>query len=700
MGCFSKSSVGSCFFEKGFVNKLPKKCEISNGFSLWLMVWVVCLVPFSMASAGESSSYYSGGRKIPLISRNDVFVLQSEHPREVCKAHGFEKAQLEKVLPYKSLYYVWSGRTMSRATLEKHWKSMVDDTRVSFVHEAYRLSVSSKLVRGLTGEVAAAFPPSYSEKRVVRLVQKLGLEFVEPLSWLKGAFRLKVASASVCPVEAANRLVEDFGALWAHPDFIHPLQARRTVDDPLFSEQWHLENTGQNGATPGEDLGVPEAWDTTFGSENVVVAVIDDGVQADHIDLEGAVLTTGYDFVGDDDDPSPETGDGHGTCVSGLVAARTDNGIGVAGICPECKILPVRLLGPNQSEITEAQSLAWAVSHGAWIANNSWGPPDNQGEAPLPDVVKSALDYGVHHGRNGLGVIWTWASGNGDELVSWDGYAAYEYVLAVGSVNDVGIRCYYSDYGPELDFVSPSRGNRYRDGAMTTGIVTTDRSGAPGYVSGDYHTSFGGTSAASPGVAGVAALILSVRPDLGWKQVVEILKQTAVKVDETGGGWTPEGFSQYYGWGRVDAAAAVAAAVEFSGCVAQAESCNGEDDDCDGETDEGDVCTQELGFCEACRFPDQCSSGRCLLVGPDETGYCLASCDGELSCPAYSACETDGYCYAIQEDCELWRCRICRRSAAMERTTIATIRRMKNPAARRVFRLTKYAMAWITTAMA
>ncbi len=623
----------------------------------WLAAWVLCLVPFSTVSSEEGTYYYSGGKKIPLVSRNDVFVLESEVPRQVLKRHGMESAKLEKVLEIGNLYYVRPVTDTSRGGLAKLLKELAGDSHVTFVHEAYRLSSTSDLVRGLTGEVAAAFSPKISEESIRRRVKKAGLQYVRPLNWLKGGVRLKVSGASNSPVSAARELVEKHGALWAHPDFIKPIRQRLTVDDPLFSEQWHLENTGQHGATPGEDLNVSEAWDTTLGSEDTIVAIIDDGVQADHLDLQGAVLTTGYDFVDDDDDPSPETGDGHGTCASGIVAARTDNGIGVAGICPACKILPVRLLGENQTEITEAQSLAWAVAKGAWVANNSWGPPDNHGEAPLPDVVKSALDYGVHQGRGGLGVVWTWASGNGDEQISLDGYASYNYVLAVGAVNDVGIRCYYSDWGPELDFVSPSRGNRYRDGAMTTGIVTIDRTGAQGYVSGDYHSSFGGTSAASPGVAGVAALVLSVRPDLGWKQVAEILRRTAVRVDEAGGGWTPEGFSQYYGWGRVDAAAAVAAALAYDECTAQAEICNGEDDDCDDEIDESEVCIQELAFCDACRMSSQCASGNCHQESPGETGFCLSSCEGEEICPEQASCDTDGFCHPPEEDCDLWRCR-------------------------------------------
>lgn len=185
-------------------------------------------------------------------------------------------------------------------------------------------------------------------------------------------------------------------------------------------------------------------------------------------------------------------------------------------------------------------------------AGRARGPADGTGiREPLPLIVKAAIDQALARGRKGRGCLICFAAGNGDEPVEWDGYASYPRVLAVAATTDQDRRAWYSDWGKAIALAAPSSGGR-------NGIWTTDVRGRRGYnPRGDWTGDFGGTSAACPLVAGVAALVLSVNPRLRAPEVRDILQATADKVDLQGGRYDRRGWSPYYGWGRVNAARAV-----------------------------------------------------------------------------------------------------------------------------------------------
>jgi subtilisin-like proprotein convertase family protein len=221
----------------------------------------------------------------------------------------------------------------------------------------------------------------------------------------------------------------------------------------------------------------------------------------------------------------------------------------------------------------EADAFFHAASNGADVISCSWGPPDGDWWDPddpvhnqvvhLPDSTKAAIDWAVRNGRNGKGCVILWAAGNGNESVDNDGYAGYEKVIAVAACNDKGKKSAYSDFGAAVWCTFPSS---HGSTSLTPGIWTADRSGGRGYNigaaqqgdgAGNYTNSFGGTSSATPGVAGVAALVLSRNPDLRWDEVKDILKRSADRVDTAGGQYDPNGHSTLYGFGRVNAKKAV-----------------------------------------------------------------------------------------------------------------------------------------------
>lgn len=438
--------------------------------------------------------------------------------------------------------------------------------------------------RVVADEFIACFPPGVNRDAIDRINSAHGATILRSLPVPANTFVLRAeGTEELAALNLANKYVEQGIALFAQPNFIAKKRKRFFPDDPYFPHQWHLISVGQGGALPGQDMDAPAAWDVTRGDPGVIIAVIDDGVDLSHEDFQAGMFVPGYDFYDNDSDPSavPSNGDYHGTAVTGVAAARGDNGTGVTGIAPACRVMPIRLVGGETSDEQDANAIHWAAAQGASIISNSWGPPDGNpfigGDEviyPLPDIVRAAIDYAADEGREGRGCVIIWAAGNGNEPVSYDGYAACGKVIAVGACDDHGLRPYYSDYGLELSVCASS------DGGSSPGILTTDLMGGDGYnygsarygdTAGNYTNDFGGTSAAAPLAAGVAALLLSREPELTRGEVRERLQSTADRVDLDHASYDLNGHSPLYGHGRVNACAALTGSGRYPGLAISAE---------------------------------------------------------------------------------------------------------------------------------
>ena len=358
-------------------------------------------------------------------------------------------------------------------------------------------------------------------------------------------------------------------------ELCHPELIRKRGLKNIHPGQWHLIKTSLNGFNIDAGVNTDQAHRLSLG-ENVVVALIDDGFEIEHPEFfQPGKVVHGRDISSGSNDPRPRNQfNNHGTACAGVALAA---GINASGVAPEAVLMPVRLVS-NLGSMAEALAFKWATDHGADVISCSWGPEDGDWSDPddpvhntlidLPDSTRLAIDYAVSAGRGGKGCIITFAAGNGNEDCRFDGYASYEKVMAVAACNDTGKRSIYSDYGSSVWCCFPSSDFGYppfnHPDPLTPGIYTTDRMGREGYnTNGDYTEEFGGTSSACPGVAGTAALILSVNPDLTWMEVRQIIRETSVKIDKTGGRYDSDGHSIYYGYGRIDAEKAVRKALEM-----------------------------------------------------------------------------------------------------------------------------------------
>ena len=228
------------------------------------------------------------------------------------------------------------------------------------------------------------------------------------------------------------------------------------------------------------------------------------------------------------------------------------------GVAPEARISAIRLIATSTEDYQEARGIGYKAHEGNDIYSNSWGPTDDGQRLEGPGkLAYAARELAMERGRNGLGPIYVWAAGNGHERgdnCNYDGWANSRYALTIGAVMFDGGRPWYSEKCASMFGVTPSSGHQHA-------IMTTDLLGSWGTAQGDCTAVFGGTSASAPLAAGVAALVLEVNPQLTWRDVQGVFALSAQPFESRGVAWQTNGaglrFSHEFGFGRVDAAAAV-----------------------------------------------------------------------------------------------------------------------------------------------
>ncbi|MDR0349802.1 MAG: S8 family serine peptidase [Tannerella sp.] len=358
-------------------------------------------------------------------------------------------------------------------------------------------------------------------------------------------------------LEIANELHETGLFSYATPDLV--IFGKLGSDDTYYPNQWGLNNTGQSGGTAGIDIKADKAWEITTGSSSRKIAILDMGVDLSHPDLVTNLLP-GYDAYTHITNGAPANTNGdfpHGTKCAGVAAARGNNKKGIIGVAYGAKILPVTIGAIssggyfNSTANAIAEAITWSRNQGADVISMSFGTTSSTN-------VIEALDSAITYGRNGKGCVLVACSHNQNQS-SVTFPASHADVIAVGAILNNGLRASYSNYGPDLDVVAPG------DSIYTTGIAgTTQNTIIASGTDGVYYSDFCATSAATPFVAGIAALVIDVNPNLTAAEVRSIINMTAQKLP--GYAYTktsahPDGsWNEKVGYGLVDAQAAVQAA--------------------------------------------------------------------------------------------------------------------------------------------
>ncbi len=520
----------------------------------------------------RSHYYYLSGKRIEITEDPKVFAVGFRPGKRLDNAsltpaskRVLEDSNEISFIPQYNLRIFESSRSamaeddILAASIER----LDDEDQISFASMAVRRSGNEGNLSFITRRFVVSFKAHATDQQIAALHKETGAQVLEKLKYVARGYLMEAerATGPRGTIATANIYFESGLCDFSHADFIErrywreseyaavasrSLQTKIERDGEFVSRQWHLSAAK-----------VIEAWAITPGSSTISIAVLDDGIDVAHEEFAGK-LRAQFDFQSNLSDGSPKASDdNHGTACAGVATAA---GIKASGVAPGCQLIAVRtpaFLGVAD----EAEMFRWTADQGADVISCSWGPSDNAGPFALVDNVRAAINYCSMQGRNGLGIPIFFAAGNGNELVSDDGYASNPDVMAVAASSSRGTRSPYSDFGPEIFINAPSSGD---SAAGDPRIFTTDRLGPAGYNAGDisrgdalgnYTSRFGGTSSACPLVAGVAALILSVDSALTRNQVREILKSTADKIG--GVTYDSNGHNDEFGYGRVNAMAAV-----------------------------------------------------------------------------------------------------------------------------------------------
>jgi len=411
---------------------------------------------------------------------------------------------------------------------------------------------------------------------------------------------------------------QDFrkNGFYARPELMAP--AKLYSIEPLYlndtyqNEQWNFHNTGNVTSADGklsvrgsDHSHVQETWtllkrlgqitDDSIGADRKI-GIIDDGFDIQHEDLKDNFLSW-KNFSGpvEEDNMFSETvgttDNFHGTLVTGIAAARGNNSLGTAGVCPSCGIIGARMdadssFDPNLTPEQYFDSIfTWVYEQGAEVINCSWGPDATINQEYFDELFSTFAS----EGRGGLGTVIVFASGNSGEDFSWNPFASHPDTISVGATDSTGKRYDFSNYGKAIDIMAPTAGgeksgtskyydriwstdNFLRPDCLAEGATPTNGcsdkagwtpnspvAGGDGWW-GKYSFRFSHTSSAAPLVTGVIALMLEANQGLTVSEVKEILALTADRVSVSDANYNEYGHSDKYGYGRVNALRAVAAA--------------------------------------------------------------------------------------------------------------------------------------------
>jgi subtilisin family serine protease len=370
-----------------------------------------------------------------------------------------------------------------------------------------------RILRASPNHILVKFKPGISADRRSRVMTKNNLKEKSEIKSIQ--VKLMTMPSGQDPQLFADKLSRNESDIieFAEPDYI--VEPSLLPNDPWFIN-WQKDK---------QQINSPAAWDITTGSASLVLAIVDTGVNCSHEDLTDQCVA-GWNFYNNNLDTVDVHG--HGTAVAGVASAMGNNGLGVAGNTWQSRIMPLRVSAPDGTATYSsiASAIAYAADHGAKVVNNSY-------QTGGSSTIRSAAGYLKNKG--GLLVV---SEGN---YGSNTGYSNSPDMVSVSAVDASDVKYSWSSFGNDVDVAAPG----------CTGATTL---GSGGY------GSFCGTSNSAPEVSGVLMLIWSANPSLTPQQVQDILFRSSKDLGSVG-------WDQYYGWGRIDARAAMDLALQGIGSV-------------------------------------------------------------------------------------------------------------------------------------
>ena len=460
--------------------------------------------------ADSTLYYYYQGERIPLAERKDLIAFQfvdkeskDKFLSELSSSSTLKRWNNDEGNNSLNILILQSEKGSVTKEDFEEWQRLEDVHFLSYPFE------KDGHVFVMLDEFSVKVKKTSDEQEVRKLAARYDCEVFQREVFDSDIFFVRCSKWSeMGTIRIANAFYETGLFEFASPDFYTPNML--LSNDPYFSYQWGLKNTGQYG-TSGIDINVESAWTHTEGSDDIIVALVDSDVQLNHLDLSSNLVGGNYSMG--DPDYNPHF---HGTAVAGIIGAIKDNNIGISGVAPGCKIMPIKY---DDTYATVTAGIKWAKDHGADVINCSWWRP-----TPC-DLLTAEINSAATQGRNGKGCILVFAAGNYDTNVFYP--ASLGNVIGVGAYSYDGNRKtpsspdgydWGSNYGSGLSLIAPGVNIK------TTGMTNT-------------YVDKSGTSFAAPHVAGVAALILSEYPYFTRDQVTKAILYSCT---------TPSGYSYTY----------------------------------------------------------------------------------------------------------------------------------------------------------
>lgn len=481
---------------------------------------ILLLVSCFTSAIAQTSFYYYKGKKMPLaVNDNKVCVSIPKNKEGTCKELLKDINVLDTIIDTDFNINIIRRSDLNKLSASNSWRK---ELKFILLSSCYNTIDGSEVFS--TPYLNVRLKKSQDINLLSLYAERYRLRILKQDPFLPLWYILSVTS------ETGSSALDVANTLWESGDFAASEPDLSSNDltcsyDPMFSLQWGL----QNSSNPGIDISVTPAWNYATG-KNVKIAILDTGVDLNHIDLSANICNLSYDT---ETYSSPSIVHSyHGTHCAGIAAAVKDNNIHIAGVAPDATIVSISnsLEGSTNSRLKRADGIIWAYTHGADIISNSWHSTTHH--AAIDEAIQEAFRYG----RQGKGCVIVFASGNGSSNNVAYPANCNDTILAVGAIRREGLRIGISNYGTKLDLVAPGH-NIYSTIPNNQTLIDT------------------GTSMACPHVAGVAALILERNSELTVNQVNSIICSNAYKISGVDFNITkPDGsWNEEYGYGLVNA---------------------------------------------------------------------------------------------------------------------------------------------------